>query len=148
MCCVLIPSIRYIRNSLYPVCVKSGVGCVHNLLASSFKLLHDRDLGCEVTYFIVKIIYQSNYQLPITWTTGKDAITELLGTGKRFPLLFQSYLFISRPFNENFDFLKHFPYDSNDTFYSHPTPNHGPMSAKALKSYRWDLRNTAKKVQK
>ena len=43
-----------------------------------------------------------------------------------------------------FDFLKNCPYDSNEFFYSHPTPFYGPLCAISLNSYGWDVRNIAK----
>ena len=49
-----------------------------------------------------------------------------LGVGKNFRLLVQSYLFFSRPFNENCNFLKNCPYDSNEIFDNHSTPYQGP----------------------
>ena len=43
-----------------------------------------------------------------------------------------------------FDFLKNCPNDSNEIFYSHSTPYHGPLWAISLYSYGWDVRNIAK----
>ena len=67
-----------------------------------------------------------------------------LGVGKNFRLLMQLccffLFFFSRPFHENFKFLKNCPYD----FHSHSTPRGGSACAKASKSYGWDVRNIAK----
>ena len=52
--------------------------------------------------------------------------------------------FFSRPFHENFKFLKNCPYDSNEIFYSHSTPYYGLLCAISLNSYDWDVRNIAK----
>ena len=46
-------------------------------------------------------------------------------------------------FSTFFEFLKSSPYDSNETFYSHSTPNYGFICAISSKSYGWDVRNIA-----
>ena len=72
-----------------------------------------------------------------------------LGVEKNFRLLMQScWFFFSRPFHENFKFLKNCPYDSNEIFYSHSTLYYGPLCAISLNSYGWDVRNIAKINQK
>ena len=43
-----------------------------------------------------------------------------------------------------FDFLKNCSYDSNESFYSHSTPNYGPLCAISRNSYDWNVRNIAK----
>ena len=74
--------------------------------------------------------------------------TGLLGVGKNFRLLMQSCcffcFFFSRPFHENFKFLKNCPYDFHELLHSHSTPKGAPACAKASKSYGWDMRNIAK----
>ena len=50
--------------------------------------------------------------------------------------------FFSRPFHENFKFLKNCPYDFHEILHSHFTPKGAP--AKASKSYGWDVRNITK----
>ena len=50
----------------------------------------------------------------------------------------------SRPFHENFKFLKNCSYDFNEFLHSHSTPKGAPACAKASKSYGWDVRNIAK----
>ena len=50
----------------------------------------------------------------------------------------------SRPFNENFKFLKNFPYNFHKILHIHSTPKGAPACAMASKSYHWDVRNTAK----
>ena len=68
-----------------------------------------------------------------------------LGVGKNFRLLMQSCcFFFSRPFHENFKFLKNCPYDFHEILHSHFTPKGAPACAKASKSYGWDVRNIAK----
>ena len=52
--------------------------------------------------------------------------------------------FFSRPFHENFKFLKNCPYDFHEILYSHSTPKGAPACAKPSKSYDWDVRNVAK----
>ena len=56
----------------------------------------------------------------------------------------QSCFFFSRPFHENFKFLKNCPYDFHEILHSHSTPKGAPACAKASKSYGWDVRNIAK----
>ena len=68
-----------------------------------------------------------------------------LGVGKNFRLLMQSCcFFFSRPFHENFKFLKNCPYDFYEILHSHSTPKGAPACAKASKLYDWDVRNIAK----
>ena len=68
-----------------------------------------------------------------------------LGVGKNFRLLMQScYFFFSRPFHENFKFLKNCPCDFHEILHSHSTPKGAPACAEASKSYGWDVRNIAK----
>ena len=71
-----------------------------------------------------------------------------LGVGKNFRLLMQSCcffcFFFSRPFHENFKFLKNCPYDFHEILHSQSTPKGAPACAKASKSYGWDVRNIAK----
>ena len=52
--------------------------------------------------------------------------------------------FFSRPFHENFKFLKNCPYDFHEFLHSHSTLEGAPACAKASKSYGWDVRNLAK----
>ena len=52
--------------------------------------------------------------------------------------------FFSRPFHENFKFLKNCLYDFHEILHSHFTPKGAPACAKASKSYGWDVRNIAK----
>ena len=54
------------------------------------------------------------------------------------------FVFFSRPFHENFKFLKNCPYDFHEILHSHSTPKGAPACAKASKSYGWDVRNIAK----
>ena len=59
-------------------------------------------------------------------------------------VLFFFCFFFSRPFHENFKFLKNCPYDFHEILHSHSTPKGAPACAKASKSYGWDVRNIAK----
>ena len=59
-------------------------------------------------------------------------------------VLFFFCFFFSRPFHENFKFLKNFPYDFHEILHSHSTPKGAPACAKASKSYGLDVRNIAK----
>ena len=52
--------------------------------------------------------------------------------------------FFSRPFHENFKFLKNCPYDFHEILHSHSTPKGAPACAKTSKWYGWDVRNIAK----
>ena len=52
--------------------------------------------------------------------------------------------FFSRPFHENFKFLKNCPYDFHEILHSQFTPKGAPACAKASKSYGLDVRNIAK----
>ena len=54
------------------------------------------------------------------------------------------FVFFSRPFHENFKFLKNCPYDFHEILHSHSTPKGAPACAKASKSYGLDVRNIAK----
>ena len=72
----------------------------------------------------------------------------VLAVGKKFRLLMQSCgffcYFFSRPFHENFKFLKNCSYDFHEILHSHSTPIGAPVCAKTSKSYGWDVRNIAK----
>ena len=59
-------------------------------------------------------------------------------------MLFFFCFFFSRPFHENFKFLKNCPYDFHEILHSHSTPKGAPACAKASKSYGWHMRNIAK----
>ena len=52
--------------------------------------------------------------------------------------------FFSRPFDENFKFLKKCPCDFHKILHSHYTPKGAPACAMASKLYDWDLRIIAK----
>ena len=56
--------------------------------------------------------------------------------------------FFSRPFHENFKFLKNCPYDFHKILYSYFIPKGAPACSKASKSYDWNVRNIAKIAQK
>ena len=62
----------------------------------------------------------------------------------QIPLRLCFCFFFSRPFHENFKFLKSCPYDFHEILHSHSTPKGGPACAKASKSYGLDVRNIAK----
>ena len=53
-------------------------------------------------------------------------------------------VFFSRPFHENFKFLKNCSYDFHEILHSQSTPKGAPVCAKASKSYDWNVRNIAK----
>ena len=75
---------------------------------------------------------------------NRDLCT-FLGVGKNFRLLMQlCCFFFSRPFHENFKFLKNCPYDFYKILHSHSTPKGAPACAMASKSYDWVVRNIAK----
>ena len=59
-------------------------------------------------------------------------------------VLFFFCFFFSRPFHENFKFLKNCPYDFHEILHSHSTPKGAPACAKASKSYGLDVKNIAK----
>ena len=84
-----------------------------------------------------------------TWTRKMVSTHCALATAATsfiyFRLLMQSCcFFFSRPFHENFKFLKNCPYDSHEILHSHSTPKGAAACAKASKSYGWDVRNIAK----
>ena len=56
----------------------------------------------------------------------------------------RAVFFFSRPFHENFKFLKNCRYDFHEILHSHSTPKGAPACAKASKSYGLDVRNIAK----
>ena len=69
----------------------------------------------------------------------------LFRSRKKFSTTYAIVLFFfSRPFHENFKFLKNCPYDFHEILHSHSTPKGAPACAKASKSYGWDVRNIAK----
>ena len=71
--------------------------------------------------------------------------TSLFRNRKKFSTTYAIVLFFfSRPFHENFKFLKNCPYDFHEILHSHSTPKGAPACAKASKSYGLDLRNIAK----
>ena len=70
-----------------------------------------------------------------------------LGVGKNFDYLCNRVFFcffFSRPFHENFKFLKNCPYDFQKILHSHSTPKGAPACGKASKSYDWNVRNIPK----
>ena len=76
-------------------------------------------------------------------------MTRIFRSRKKFSttyaiVLFFFCFFFSRPFHENFKFLKNCPYDFHEILHSHSTPKGAPACAKASKSYGWDVRNIAK----
>ena len=52
--------------------------------------------------------------------------------------------FFSRPFHENFKFLKNCPYEFHKNSHSHSTPRGAPACAMASKSYDWNVRDITK----
>ena len=90
-------------------------------------------------------VSQSPKGPPFTFFDTVTLFNSFLGVGKNFRLLMQSCcFFFSRPFHENFKFLKNCPYDFHEILHSHSTPKGAPACAKASKSYGWDVRNIAK----
>ena len=67
---------------------------------------------------------------------------------KSFDYLSNRVVFFSRPFHENFIFLKNFHYVFHEFLHSHSTPKVAPACSKASKSYDWTVRNIAKISQK
>ena len=74
----------------------------------------------------------------------KKKVFVLFRSRKRFSTTYAIVFFFSRPFHENFKFLKNCPYDFHEILHSHSTPKGAPACAKASKSYGWDVRNIAK----
>ena len=94
----------------------------------------------STTYAIV-LFFRSRKKFSTTYAI----VLFFLGVGKNFRLLMQSCcFFFSRPFHENFKFLKNCPYDFHEILHSHSTPKGAPACAKASKSYGLDVRNIAK----
>ena len=54
--------------------------------------------------------------------------------------------FFSRPFHENFKFLKNCPYNIHEILHSHFTPKGAPMWAKASISYDCNAKKTLPKL--
>ena len=52
-----------------------------------------------------------------------------------YPIVSFFCFFFSRPFHENFEFLKNCPYDFHKILHSHSTPKGAPACSKASKSY-------------
>ena len=75
-------------------------------------------------------------------TPGFSQRGRLLGAVAQWQL--RLCFFFSRPFHENFKFLKNCPYDFHEILHSHSTPKGAPACAKASKSYGLDVRNIAK----
>ena len=72
-------------------------------------------------------------------------ILRIFRSRKKFSTTYAIVLFFfSRPFHENFKFLKNCPYYFHEILHSHSTPKGAPACAKALKSYGLDVRNIAK----
>ena len=63
---------------------------------------------------------------------------------KKISTTYAIVFFFSRPFHENFKFLKNCPYDFYKILHSHSTPKGAPACAMASKSYDWVVRNIAK----
>ena len=98
-------------------------------------------------FCIVRFFKSNNFCLKIRFSQAQHAISDFcfLGVGKNFRLLMQSCcFFFSRPFHENFKFLKNCPYYFHEILHSPSTPKGPPACAKASKSYGWDVRNIAK----
>ena len=73
------------------------------------------------------------------------SFSSIFRSRKNFRLLMQSCcFFFSRPFHENFKFLKNCPYDFYKILHSHSTPKWAPACAMASKSYGWHVRNITK----
>ena len=72
----------------------------------------------------------------------------LIRSRKKFSTTYAIVLFFcfffSRPFHENFKFLRNCLYDFHEILHSHSTPKGAPACAKTSKSYGWDVRNIAK----
>ena len=62
---------------------------------------------------------------------------------KKFSTTYAIELFFSRPFHENFKFLKNCPNDFHEILQSHSTPKGAPACAMASKWYVWNVRNIA-----
>ena len=75
---------------------------------------------------------------------GISTTTCVIRSRKKFSTTYAIVFFFSRPFHENFKFLKNCPYDFHEILHSHSTPKGAPACAKASKSYGWDVRNIAK----
>ena len=69
----------------------------------------------------------------------------IFGSRKKFSTTYAIVLFFfSRPFHENFKFLRNCPYDFHEILHSHSTAKGAPACAKVSKSYGLDVRNIAK----
>ena len=80
---------------------------------------------------------------------NKTSERRLIRSQKKFSTTYPIVsFFFSRPFHDNFKFLKNCPYDFHKILHSHSTPRGAPACAKASKSYHWNVRNIAKISQK
>ena len=77
-------------------------------------------------------------------TPGLSQRGRLLGAVAQWQLRLCFLFFFSRPFHENFKFLKNCPNDFYKISHSHSTPNGAHACAMASKSYDWVVRNIAK----
>ena len=105
--------------------------------------------NCDLCCVFFQILSEHHSSLHSSLHSLHLATSLFLGVGKNFRLLMQSCcFFFSRPFHENFKFLKNCPYDFHEILHSHSTPKGAPACAKASKSYGWDVRNIAKSSPK
>ena len=118
------------------VCAWSGLFCIEPAACPTGSVHpYGRRLTDEAGTIINKNCYQCS----------DISINHFLGVGKNFRLLMQSCrFFFSRPFHENFKFVKKCPYDFHKILHSHSTPKGAPACSKASKSYDWNVKNIAK----
>ena len=100
------------------VCCNRDYGSISETKVSSVKKIQKRDLFGSPNVFRSRKKFSTTYAIVL--------------------------FFFSRPFHENFKFLKNCPYDFHEILHSHSTPKGAPACAKASKSYGLDVRNIAK----
>ena len=100
-----------------------------------------RKIECDSESYFIRLWRRENSFSPLC----VKSLLRFLGVGKKFSTTYAIVLFFfSRPFHENFKFLKNCPYDFHKILHSHSTPKGAPACAKKSKSYGLDVRNIAK----
>ena len=111
-------------------------------VGSSFIFL--KDLVLFVLYWVQYYSHAKNAIVTNMFAMNFKVCSIFRSRKKIFDYLYNRVVFFSRPFNENFKFLKNCPYDLHKILHSHSTPEGAPACARTSKSYDWDVRNIAK----
>ena len=124
-------------------CERKEVVACFKFQRSCFSQSFLSKLGAVKSFSLFRKLVWRN--VPFLTVISEFVVLEFLGVGKNFRLLMQSCcFFFSRPFHENFKFLKNCRKDFHEILHSHSTPKGAPACAKASKSYGLEVRNIAK----